>query len=141
MKQFKSCIPRTFNTPLTSDQTTIKELVDNTILYFACLHGDVIFFNCCANMYPYWETFFSVKSPKKRNDEKEERKNVFIISRDSFASLYNSIQIKCYGKEESVPFRDSFLSVCDTEQKDVLYTLHVDRNVLKTKEDEMQIKT
>lgn len=33
-----------------------------------------------------------------------------------------------------------FLSVCDTEQKDVLYTLHVDRNVLKTKEDEMQIK-
>ena len=93
-----------------------------------------------SDMDPYWETFFSVKSPKKRNDEKEERKNVFIVSRDSFAPLYNSIQIKCYSKEESVPFRDSFLSVCDTEQKDVLYTLHVDRNVLNTKEDEMQIR-
>ena len=91
-----------------------------------------------SDMDPYWEDFYkpSLAFSGAR---------VSILPRSSFSSMYKSITISCFGKIETVSFQDSFRYECNrydrtcSGDEPFLLSVHIDKNVLKRKEEELNI--
>jgi hypothetical protein len=91
-----------------------------------------------SDMDSYWEDFYNPSLAFSGA-------RVSIMPRSSFSSMYKSITINCFGKVETVSFQDSFRYVCydinhGTGDEPSLWSVHIDKNVLKRKEEELNIR-